>query len=101
MNESFLDLVRTELNLCSGNNTLGKISPDFINKLAASAEKIYLHPTPSMRICILQLKSGHETYGTAQVLDPTNDVEAIGNKVAFDRAKDEIWQVVGAIAKAI
>ncbi len=101
MNESFLDSIRTELNLCSGDNVKGKISSDFISKVAVNAEKIYLQPTPSMRICVLKLKSGHEVYGVAQVLDPVNDVESIGNKVAFDRAKDEIWQVVGSIAKAI
>jgi len=101
MNESFIDLIKRELSDSSGNNTLGKISPDFVNKIAGAATKIYLHPTDSMRICILQLKSGHETYGVAQVLDPANDIESMGNKIAFDRAKDEIWQVVGSIAKAL
>ena len=79
----------------------GKIEPEFIDNLAEHAEKIYLHPTPSMRICILRIYSGHETVGVAQVLDPKNDDEEIGNEVAYENAKNELWRVVGAIAKTL
>ena len=98
---TFIETVETELNFVSGDNIQGKISFDFINDLTNDSEKIYLHPTPNMRICILKLKSGHEVYGVAQVLDANNDIEEVGNKIAFDRARDELWQVVGAIAKAL
>jgi len=79
----------------------GKISFDFISNLAEDAEKIFLHPTPNMRICVLTLYSGHEVYGVAQVIDAKNDVEEIGNKVAFDNARDQLWNVCGAIAKIV
>jgi len=79
----------------------GKISQGFIDNLADNAEKIYLHPTPSMRICVLRIYSGHETVGVAQVLDPKNDNEEIGNKVAYNNAKNELWSVVGSIAKTL
>jgi len=82
---------------CNG----GKISPDFIDNLAEHAEKIYLHPTPNTRICVLRIYSGHEVVGVAQVLDAKNDVEEIGNRVAFDNAKNELWKVCGSIAKVI
>ncbi len=79
----------------------GKISPDFIDNLAENADAIYLNPTPSMRICILKIYSGHEVIGYAQVLDPKNDVEEIGNKVAYENAKNELWKVCGNIAKIL
>lgn len=79
----------------------GKISYDFIKNLADNSEVIYLHPTDNMRLCILKLYSGHEVIGVAQVLDSKNDVEEIGNKVAYDRAVDELWSVCGAIAKVL
>lgn len=79
----------------------GKISYDFIVNLAENSKKIYLKPTDNMRLCILKLYSGHEVLGMAQVLDSKNDVEAIGNKVAYDRAVDELWSVCGAIAKVV
>jgi len=79
----------------------GKISPDFIDNLAENAEIIYLHPTPNMRLCILKVYSGHEVLGMAQVLDTRNDDSKIGNKVAYDNAKNELWKVCGNIAKVI
>ena len=76
----------------------GKISKDFIDNLAAGADVIYLHPTPRTRICIMTIYSGHEVVGFSRVLDPKNDVEEIGNKVAYDNAKNELWDVCGSIA---
>jgi hypothetical protein len=79
----------------------GKISPDFIDNLAEFGDVIFLHPTPNMRICIISIYSGHEVVGIAQVLDAKNDVEEIGNDVAYENAKNELWKVCGSIAKII
>ena len=79
----------------------GKIPFDFIQNLAENADIKYLHPTPRTRICVLTIYSGHEVVGISQVLDPKNDVEEIGNKVAFDNATKELWAVCGSIALAI
>jgi len=79
----------------------GKISKEFIDNLAEDAECLFLHPTSNMRLCILKLYSGHEVLGMAQVLDAKNDDEVMGNKVAYDRAVDELWNVCGAIAKVV
>lgn len=77
-----------------------KISKRFIDDLAESATSIiYLRPTPNMRLCIITLPSGHEVLGKAQVLDSANDVEELGNKVAYDNAVNELWAVCGTIAK--
>ena len=101
MNESAIIMVQNELDRVGENKLKGKLSPDFINQLTVNAVKIYLHPTPTMRICILQLTTGHEVYGVAQVLREQNDNASLGNKIAFDNAKDEIWSTMGAIAKAL
>ena len=91
------DDIQAEL---SRNN--GKLSVDFINLQAERATTTYLHPTPNMRLCIIHLpETGHEVLGVAQVLDVANDVEAIGNNVAYDRAVNELWSVFGNIAKAL
>ena len=87
-----------KLNLESNN---GRISPDFIENLAINAEYIWLHPTPRTRLCIMTIYSGHEIVGKAQVLDPANDVKTIGEEVAFNDAKEQLWQICGSIALAI
>ena len=90
------DMIKLDL---ESNN--GKISFGFIENLAENAEVIYLHPTPRTRICIMTIYSGHEVIGIARVLDPKNDVEEIGNKIAFENARDELWKVCGSIALSI
>lgn len=76
-----------------------KISPKFINNLVAMSSVQYLHPTPNMRLCIITLPTGHEVLGKAQVLDASNDAEQLGNSVALTNAANEIWALVGSIAK--
>lgn len=76
-----------------------KISPKFVNNLVVMSAVQYLHPTPNMRLCIITLPTGHEVLGKAQVLDASNDVEEIGNNVALTNATNEIWTLVGSIAK--
>ena len=68
MSKSIIESIQDELDRESDLKLKGKISAEFINELADNAVKIYLHPTPTMRICILQLTTGHEVYGVAQML---------------------------------
>lgn len=77
----------------------GKLSKPFIDSVAATASVNYSRPTPNMRICVLTLPSGHEVLGKAQVLDELNDIEELGNQVAYDNAVNELWAVCGTIAK--
>jgi hypothetical protein len=79
----------------------GKISYDFIKNLADNADVIYLNPTPRTRICVMTIYSGHEVVGYARVLDPKNDVEKIGNEVAFENAMNELWNICGSIALVV
>lgn len=76
-----------------------KLSKAFIDSVAATASVNYSRPTPNMRLCVLTLPSGHEVLGKAQVLDAVNDVEELGNKVAYDNAVNELWALCGTIAK--
>jgi len=76
-----------------------KISPLFINNIVAQSSIQYLKPTPNMRLCIITLPTGHEVLGKAQVLDASNDVEQLGNSVALTNATNELWALVGSIAK--
>jgi len=92
----FADSIK--VNLDSNN---GKIHPTFIDNLAEHAEAVYMHPTPNTRICVLTLYSGHEVVGIAQVLDAKNDDEDIGNSIAYENAKNELWKLCGNIAKIL
>ena len=92
-----MNLQQSIIDELAGNSN--KISPAFINNIVAQSSIQYLKPTPNMRLCIITLPTGHEVLGKAQVLDVSNDVEQIGNRVALTNATNEIWALVGSIAK--
>lgn len=79
----------------------GKIPFSFIQDEVKSAKIEYHHLTKNMRVCVISLTTGHEVLGMAQVLDAKNDVEVLGNEVAYSNAVDELWKVYGSIAKVI
>lgn len=76
-----------------------KLSKAFIDSIASTASVNYSRPTPNMRICVLTLPTGHEILGKAQVLDESNDIEELGNQVAYNNAVNELWSLCGTIAK--
>ena len=90
----FVSAVYSELT--SNNN---KIPPTFITSLVAQSNIKYGQPTANMRVCTITLPTGHEVIGVAQVLDSNNDIEAIGNQVALTNATNELWKLVGTVAK--
>lgn len=92
-----MDIIENVKEALAENNN--KLSVEYINSVIACSDILYLNPTPTMRLCIITLPSGHEVLGKAQVLDPTNDVEAIGNQVAYTNAVSEVWMTLGNIAK--
>lgn len=79
-------------------NNNDKISPEFINNLYESADKVFNYDR-GVTTCVLILPSGHKVVGYAMVLNELNNDSEIGRKVAGDNAKEKLWEVVGAIAK--
>ena len=81
----------------------GKISPSFINKYLNDSDTKVSHAqlTPNTRVCVITLTTGHDLVGYAQVLDANNDVELIGQEIAYNNAKEEIWSMFGSIAKVL
>ncbi len=76
-----------------------KLGFEFIKKVAKSSQEKYFKLTDSTRVCVLTLPTGHEVVGYARVLDKDNDREELGNSVALENATDELWSLLGTIAK--
>ena len=98
MNRHFVDSLKIALA-----NNGGKIPFKFIeDHLNDPLTKVtHVQATKNTRICVITLTTGHELVGFAQVLDAKNDVEATGQEVAYENAKENIWAVFGAIAKVM
>ena len=95
---NLLEMLRNELL-----ETGGKISPRFIDELANHSQTKVTHcqVTPNTRVCVVTLPTGHDLVGYAQVLDAKNDVELIGQEVAYKNAIENLWAVCGSIAKIV
>lgn len=81
----------------------GKIPETFIEKYLNHEKTKVTHAqlTPNTRVCVITLTTGHDLVGYAQVLDAKNDEELIGQEVAYNNAKEEIWVAFGSIAKVL
>ena len=98
MNELFIGELKDELN-----KNDGKISFQFIESYLNHKDTKVSHAqlTPNTRVCVITLPTGHDIVGYAQVLDSKNDVELMGQEVAYDNAKENIWSVFSSIAKVL
>ena len=92
-----IDRIGAELR---GNN---KLSSTFIDSELNSPSTKVEHGKigDSCRVCVITLPAGHKLVGYSLVLDPANDVELIGQEVAYNNAKEKIWEAYGSIAKAL
>lgn len=79
-------------------NNKGKISADFIDNIAIKAKKTFIYEK-GVTFCILETKSGHKVTGEAMILVDKNNDPKIGEKIAFNKAKEKLWGTIGALAK--
>ena len=98
MNSNFILELKNELDTSNG-----KISKTYVDGyLNDPRTKVsHMQVTRNTRVCVITLPTGHELVGYAQVLDSNNDVELIGQEVAYNNAAEEIWSVFGSIAKVL
>ncbi len=79
----------------------GKIDPKFITNELEKAEVFHHRMTEHTRVCVIRFRTGHEVVGYSQVLDSKNDIEEIGQQIAYRNASNEAWSVFGSVAKVL
>ena len=81
----------------------GKIPYTLCDEILAATDTKVTHSqiTPNTRVCVITLPTGHDLVGYAQVLDSKNDVELVGQEVAYKNAAEKVWQTLGNIAKVL
>ena len=62
---------------------------------------IYYHvvPNTTTTICSLKLMNGFIVNGESAAASPENFNESIGKEIAFNNARDKIWQLEGYLLK--
>lgn len=75
-----------------------RLTPDMID---ATIDDIYYHvvPNTTLTICVLTLKNGFNVVGKSAAVSLENFDKEIGESVAFDDARDQIWTLEGYLLK--
>lgn len=63
---------------------------------AAIVSDQYHHfPGTTHTVCCLTLKNGHTVVGDSACVIPANFNEEIGRQLAYEKAVDKVWEVLG------
>jgi len=75
-----------------------RLTPDYIDSVI---DDKYYHvvPNTTMTICVLTLRNGFQVTGHSAAASKENFDKDIGRKLAFEKAREQIWQLEGYLLK--
>lgn len=74
-----------------------RVTPDRLD--AVIAERQFFRPTGTLTICVLTLANGFTVTGESACASPENYDQEIGERIAFDQARNKIWALEGYALK--
>ena len=78
--------------------TAPRVTPDHIESvIVAGSYHVFLGTT--VTVCCLTLRNGFTVIGESACADPANFNEELGRKIAYDNAKNKIWQLEGYLLR--
>lgn len=75
-----------------------RLTPQLIDESIIDID-FYVFPKTQLTICCLTLKNGFTVTGESACASPENFNKEIGEKVAFDNARNKIWALEGYLLK--
>ncbi len=73
-----------------------RLTPERVDDIARAAQDFYWHvPGTTVVVCALRLANGYVVTGEAACIEPDNFDEALGRKIAYNKAREKIWAVEG------
>lgn len=75
-----------------------RITPKDIDNTIVSAD-YYVFPNTQLTVCSITLRNGFNVTGESACASPENFDEEIGRSIAFNNAKEKIWQLEGYLLK--
>ena len=71
-----------------------RLTPEYINSQIVASQFCTFDDT-TVTVCCLILKNGFAVIGESACASPENFDEDIGRRLAFDNAREKIWQLEG------
>ena len=81
-----------------GCTTAPRITPSDIDAIIEDVA-YYVFPNTLLTVCCLTLQNGFNVTGESACVSPDNFNKEIGEKVAYDNARQKIWQLSGYLLK--
>lgn len=78
--------------------TAPRVTPDHIESVIV-AGSYHVFPGTTVTVCCLTLRNGFTVIGESACADPANFNEELGRKIAYDNARNKIWQLEGYLLR--
>lgn len=75
-----------------------RLTPDNIDNVIVDSD-FYVFPKTQLTVCCLTLKNGFTVTGESACASPENFNKEIGEKIAYNNARNKIWQLEGYLLK--
>jgi hypothetical protein len=75
-----------------------RLTPDLIDAVIAN-KAFHVFGSACLTVCCLTLKNGFTVSGESACASPENFNAEIGQKIAFENARDKIWMLEGYLLK--
>lgn len=75
-----------------------RLTPTHIDNVIAGVD-YHVFPKTQLTVCCLTLKNGYTVTGESACASPENYDKDIGEKIAFENARNKIWALEGYLLK--
>ena len=75
-----------------------RLTPELIDSKIVD-KYFHIVPNTTMTLCVLTLENGFQVTGESAAVSLTNFDKEIGEKIAFENARNQIWKLEGYLLK--
>jgi hypothetical protein len=93
-----MDETKVEKELQAAGCTGPRLTPDMISAAIKTAQ-YYVFPGTTLTVCCVTLQNGYTVLGESACADPANYRKDLGEKYAYENAKNKIWALEGYLLK--
>lgn len=92
------DEAAVESEIQSKNLNAPRLTPQMIDDVAVCGA-YHVFPGTTVTVCCLTLKNGYTVIGESACASPENFDEELGRKIAYENARNKIWQLEGYLLR--
>ncbi len=76
-----------------------RVTPERIDSVITG--QVFHRLTTTLTVCVLTLRNGFTVTGESACASPENYDQAIGERIAFDNAREKVWLLEGYLLREV